>query len=130
MGAIRNSIQAVISTSAVNARDHTGTAPANGSSYTTGEGVPIYWVGGAKAADNYGDFWDNTWDSTEIRWPNGNAAPLGQYEVWTGSNADGTKHATEYAGAANMRTGLIAGGSNQPISASNSPKTGSHRLYG
>ena len=29
---------------------------------TTGTGVPIYWLNGNKAADNYDDFYDGTWD--------------------------------------------------------------------
>ena len=35
------------------ARDNTG---------TTGTGVAIHWLGGVKAADNYGDFYDGSWD--------------------------------------------------------------------
>ena len=30
--------------------------------YTTGTGVPIYWLNGAKAADDYADFHDGSWD--------------------------------------------------------------------
>ena len=40
-------------TNAVDARDNTG---------TTGTGVPIYWLNGNKVADNYADFYDETWD--------------------------------------------------------------------
>ena len=35
------------------ARDNTG---------TTGTGVPIYWLGGAKVADDNADFYDGAWD--------------------------------------------------------------------
>ena len=42
------------STSAVDARDNTG---------TTGTGVPIYWLNGEKVADDYPDFYDGSWDS-------------------------------------------------------------------
>ena len=39
------------------ARDNTGTT------YTsTDKGVPIYWLNGAKVADEYQDFYDETWD--------------------------------------------------------------------
>ena len=41
-------------TNAVDARDNTG---------TTGTGVPIYWLNGNKVADNYADFYDETWDN-------------------------------------------------------------------
>ena len=44
-------------TSDVDARDTTYTT------YTsTDKGVPIYWLNGAKAADQYEDFYDGTWD--------------------------------------------------------------------
>ena len=44
--------KAVGCTNAVDARDNTG---------TTGTGVPIYWLNGNKVADNYADFYDETW---------------------------------------------------------------------
>ena len=40
-------------TADTDARDNTG---------TTGTGVPIYWLNGAKAADDYADFYDSYWD--------------------------------------------------------------------
>ena len=40
-------------TAAVDARDNTS---------TTGTGVPIYWLDGAKVADDYTDFYDGSWD--------------------------------------------------------------------
>ena len=45
--------RAVGCTADSDARDNTG---------TTGAGVPIYWLNGAKAADNYGGFYDGSWD--------------------------------------------------------------------
>ena len=45
------------STAAVDARDHTGTT------YTSADkGVPIWWVEGPKAADDYEDFYNSGWD--------------------------------------------------------------------
>ena len=41
-------------TSAVDATENTG---------TTGTGVPIYWLDGAKVADDYADFYDGSWDN-------------------------------------------------------------------
>ena len=41
------------STAAVDARDNTS---------TTGRGVPIYWLNGAKVADHYADFYNGNWD--------------------------------------------------------------------
>ena len=37
----------------VDARDNTS---------TTGTGVPIYWLKGARVANNYADFYDGSWD--------------------------------------------------------------------
>ena len=45
--------RAVVCTEAVDARNNTS---------TTGMGVPIYWLGGAKVADTYADFYDGSWD--------------------------------------------------------------------
>ena len=92
----KSEFRAIISTSDVDARDNTATAPA-GSTYTTGEGVPIYWLGGAKAADNYADFYDNSWASRAARVESGNEY-LHNQGVYTGSNDDGTKHSTGFAG--------------------------------
>ena len=83
-------------TAATDARDNTETT------YTsTAKGVPIYWLNGAKAADEYEDFYDGSWDdeandknesgtdahdtSQEANWP------------WTGCNHDGTE-ARQFAG--------------------------------
>ena len=49
-----NQFKVVGSTSAVDARDNTS---------TTGAGQAIYWLTGAKVADNYADFYDGSWDS-------------------------------------------------------------------
>ncbi|MCY4515785.1 MAG: fibronectin type III domain-containing protein [Acidimicrobiaceae bacterium] len=83
------------STDSTNARVNTGTAPASGSSYAAGEGVPIYWVSGAKVADDYADFYDNSWDSYAGKDEQGNGWPptgLGTNLQWiyTGTHNDGT----------------------------------------
>ena len=50
--------RALASTDAVDAIDNTATT------HTTAEpGVPIWWLNGPKAADNYGDFYDDDWDN-------------------------------------------------------------------
>ena len=46
------------STALVDAIDNTKTTHT-----TTDMGVPIYYLNGAKVADNYSDFYDGTWDS-------------------------------------------------------------------
>ena len=47
------------STATVNARSHTGT--------TGTGGVPIYWLNGAKVADDYADFYDGSWSNATSR---------------------------------------------------------------
>ena len=57
---------------------------------TTDMGVPIYYLKGAKVADNYSEFYDGTWDShspTNELGTNSSAMA-----VWTGSQSNGMKH--------------------------------------
>ena len=87
---------ALISTSAVDARTNTG---------TTGEGVPIHWLGGAQVADDYTDLYDGDWDSVS-----GKTEGDGDYTglVWTGGNRAGGKSGQSYAGAAEVRLGDLS----------------------
>ena len=52
--AYSSQFRVVGSTAAVDARDNTK---------TTGTGVPIYWLNGAKVANNYADFYDANWSN-------------------------------------------------------------------
>ena len=70
---------------------------------TTGTGVPIYWLNGAKVADSYTDFYDGTWDSNEARTASG--ATKSVTLVWTGSNADGTLFSGQELGHPGTRAG-------------------------
>ena len=82
--------RALASTATVDARDNTA---------TTGTGVPIYWLGGAKVADDYADFYDGSWGSTAYRNESGNTFSV-SLNVWTGSRGDGTEYVfwgTSYA---------------------------------
>ena len=92
-------------TRAVDARDNTRTN-------TNGPGMPIYWVGGAKVADSYTDFYDGSWDD-EINDKNelGNDAhdtsQIPNYP-WTGCLHDGTEAITTESrglGTNNVRLG-------------------------
>ena len=69
------------STATVDARDHTG---------TTGTGVPVYWLNGAKVADDNADFYDGTWDSYDARLATGAIDMGAVFSKWTGSNDAGT----------------------------------------
>ena len=68
----------------------TDTVNATANTATTGTGVPIYWVDGAKVADNYADFYDNSWDSNAPRNEKGELIS-GDVKVWTGCESDGTR---------------------------------------
>ena len=72
------------STEAVDARDNIG---------TTGTGVPIYWLNGAKVADDYADFYDGEWDeeATGARETGASVSILTDWKIWTGSAQDGTE---------------------------------------
>ncbi len=69
------------STAAVDARDNTS---------TTGTGVPIYWLGGAKVADNNADFYDGTWANPVGRDESGTSV-ASNTRYFTGSENDGTE---------------------------------------
>lgn len=121
--------RALVSTRAVDARDNSGTAPA-GESYTAGEGVPIYWVGGDKVADDYADFYDGRWDSST---PKNQRGGRGRNTVWTGSYDDGTKHLSQYAGRRQVRYGHTHGGTTgeeYPFSTAGRGSGTSRSLYG
>ena len=69
------------STAAVDARDNT---------YTTGTGMRIYWLNGNKAADDYADFYDGTWDEEVTARLSDGRATTAHGTIYTGSLDDGT----------------------------------------
>ena len=97
------------STADVDARDNTRTNPSDYDS------VPIYWMGGDKVADNYGDFYDGSWDSERYAASNG-AFSSSARNFWTGSNNDGTESFTagvsNALGASSVRRGSLNGSGN------------------
>ena len=100
--------KAIGSTATVDARDHVG---------ATGTGVPIYWLNGARVADDYTDFWDGSWDAnagTDRRNRLGQASNAGTRSnwPWTGTKTNGTKSAHPLGSATPTRGAF---GSNNPI---------------
>ena len=85
--------RAVGCTAAVDARDNTATTYT-----TTDKGVPIYWLNGAKAADQYEDFYDGSWDDEandkNESGTNGPDTSLRANYPWTGCDHDGTEAVT------------------------------------
>ena len=58
----------------------------------TDRGVPIYWLNGARVADDYADFYDGTWaDEANPTNGLGNARSLAGTAPWTGTDDDGTE---------------------------------------
>ena len=76
------------SSKTVDARDHSETAYSG-----IYGGLPIYWVGGDKVADDYRDFYDGNWDSNAAQNESGGSVGSAA-EVFTGSASDGTKDPT------------------------------------
>ena len=78
--------RAVGCTSAVSAR-------ANTDSEATDEDAKIFWLNGARLADDYADFYDGTWDTRSDgneRDETGAAQSGNSYQTWTGCDEDGT----------------------------------------
>ena len=90
------------STSTVDARDNAG---------LTGTGVPIHWLNGVKAFNDYAGFFDaHQWTDTSVgRNEHGRSQAQGQ-GFYTGSNFNATKHDTHPLGAAHVRIGGLAHG--------------------
>jgi len=86
-----------------------------------GAGEAIYWFDGDKVADDYADFWDNTWDDEdtpidedgeEVDFPLDDNKRLLQQSYWTGTGADGNRLAgfelgNSLVGAGSLPTLLI-----------------------
>ena len=128
--------RAVGCTADTDARDNTATT------YTTADtGVPIYWLNGAKAADDYADFYDGDWDDeandkNESGTDGPDTSQLAN-QPWTGCNHNGTKSVfsgtPRALGSASVRVGRPAdsGQDNGPIgSISTHSRTQTRPLYG
>ena len=120
----RSQFRALVSTATVDARDNTA---------TTGAGVPIYWVQGAKVADDHADFYDGSWDSVAGKTETG--ASSTPAVIWTGSKNDGRKFTFQAsgqtigpAGSGSVRVGALSGGG-VPISTGYLDQTATGHLY-
>ena len=112
------------STAAVDARDNTN---------TTGTGVPIYWLNGAKVANNYADFYDGSWSNEANP-----KRPLGTNHavssVHTGSEDDGTEFVdgttSRALGRGTIRSGNLNHATGTPFSAGNTNSSNNGYFYG
>ena len=103
---------AVGCTASTDARDNTHTT------YTSSnKGVPIYWLNGAKVADEYEDFYDGSWDDeandkNQLGFNGLDTSNVTNYP-WTGCDDDGTKS-----------TGMALGDTTPRVGRPNSTDTG------
>ena len=104
----KDEFRALVSTSATDARANTLTR-------STDTDAPIYWVNGAKVADNYADFYDGSWDSRAVRNESGTRV-TGSVVIATGSAADGTKHSTWFMGNSSAQVKSAFSNANSPVS--------------
>ena len=81
----------VVASTTIHARDNTMTR-------STDTGASIHWLNGAKVADDYADFYDGDWGSYAGRQEAGASHSLELIDVFTGSNADGTRQTGAYIG--------------------------------
>ena len=119
-------------TASIDARDNTHTT------YTsTNKGVPIYWLNGAKVADEYEDFYDGSWDEEAIDKNqlgfNGLDTSNATNYPWTGCDDDGTEATGMALGDASPRVGRpnSTATGNGPIGSVTTEANISHRpMYG
>ena len=128
--------RAVGSTASVDAIDNTETA------YTTADkGYPIYWLDGSKVADEYEDFYDGEWASTEVRDESGAVVTVpsgGVLWVATGSDDDGTESSSnltsfalgENAVAAAAAHSMIRGDASKPLRRAATSPDAQYAVYG
>ena len=114
-----STIRVLGSTAAVDARDNTVTT------YTADDkGVAIYWLGGAKVADEYEDFYDGSWsnaDGGKDEHGADRAAPViisGESGTFTGSVSNGTEATTGLGASRALGASAVRIG--QPFSGSTS----------
>ena len=134
--AYSSGFSAVACTEDTDARDNTATT------YTsTDKGVRIYWLGGAKVADQYEDFYDGNWDNeANPKDESGNNGPdtdqSSNFPI-TGCDHDGTEDvdsgSSKALGTGSIRVGVLdaSGIGFGPLSGSNSVASSSNRpMYG
>ena len=123
--AYKDGFRAIASTAAVDARDNAG---------LTGTGAPIYWLNGAKVAENNNDLLDGSWGSESWTTEAGGAASSSQRFVWTGSTNAGVEHffssVSQALGAATHSAIGNLNGAEAPLLAGSSLRTETYSLYG
>ena len=103
--------RALVSTAGADARLYTDTTWTS-----TDLGVPIYWINGARVADDYQDFYDGIW-ADEANPMNGFGEPrsLAGTAPWTGTDHDGTELFNGTASRAMGQASVSVGGPGSTI---------------
>ena len=125
--AYSSQFRVVGSTAAVDARDNTK---------TTGTGVPIYWLNGAKVANNYADFYDANW-SNEANPKNesgeGFTVSAENLIIYTGTNDIGQGVNNNELGQPYTTYGRLdyerSGGADNPLNTSNQDSSMQGNFY-
>ena len=104
-------------TADTDARDNTST---NHTGTGTAKGVPIYWLDGTKAADDYADFYDGSWDDEandkNESGTNSHDTSMALNYPWTGCGHDGTEAVVGTASFALGTSASIGSGVGRPNS--------------
>ena len=111
----------------------TVSAITNTDTATTITDVSIYWLNGAKVADDYGDLYDGSWDSNVPKYPDGtNAVSSGiESTVAHGCTVAGTIHDTYFLGGASIQIGFPGNqGFELAINLQTSSTATDRRIYG
>ena len=119
-------------TASIDARDNTHSTYTNAN-----KGVPIYWLNGAKVADEYEDFYDGSWDDetndkNQFGFNGLDTSNAANYP-WTGCDDDGTEATGMALGDASPRVGRpnSTATGNGPIGSVTTESSTSHRpMYG
>ena len=123
--------RALGSTASIDARDNTATNPNK-----DGPGEEIRWLNGPRAANDYADFYNGSWDHRNPGRDQDGAVhdfPTGAAgSVWTGSQSDGQgESGNELGGTGNVATARPSSGSgNEIFGSSFAPEGGLKPLYG
>ena len=111
----------------VNARVNTGTQWS-----ASDRGVPIHWLGGLTAADDYGDFYDGTWQNEDAPRTEAGALKPASFngQVLTGCTNAGDTSAGEALGLEFSERGQLHANNAGPLDGGHQPFRGSRPIYG
>ena len=117
-----NQFRALLSTFRLDARENTATTGA-------GDDISIYWLGGARVADDYADFYDGSWASRVPHDEDGNPLTTAERVMMTGSNADGSGDFGFEINRDPIRVGRLDQGAGAEIHAETRARNGFYPMY-